>query len=308
VILPWGLREDAPIARVLDELERQGAPHALVDQRAVLESEIALDVGAGVGGTVRVADTVVDLAAITAAYVRPYDSWRIGAVARAGRDSPEDRHALSFDDALWLWAELTPALVVNRPSAMASNSSKPYQAETIRAHGFGVPPTLITTDPAAARAFHDRHGIVVYKSISGTRSIVARLDADDDARLEDVAWCPTQFQRYVPGSDHRVHVVGGEVFCTRIESEADDYRYGARQGVEVSLTPAELPTDCARRCRELAAALGFVVAGLDLRLTPAGDWYCFEVNPSPAFAYYDRHGQGIGAAVACLLASREAVA
>ena len=30
---------------------------------------------------------------------------------------------------------------------MASNGSKPYQTQLIRAHGFAVPETLITNDP-----------------------------------------------------------------------------------------------------------------------------------------------------------------
>jgi len=28
------------------------------------------------------------------------------------------------------------------------------------------------------------------------------------------------------------------------------------------------------------------VAGIDLRCTPEGKWYCFEVNPVAGFAYY----------------------
>jgi glutathione synthase/RimK-type ligase-like ATP-grasp enzyme len=301
LILLWGLRQDRPMARVLAELERRDVPHAFVDQRAVLDSEIELDAGAVVGGTIRVAGRSVDLAAVTAAYVRPYDAWRIGAVARAGRDSPELRHALAFDDTLWLWSELTAARVLNRPSKMAGNQSKPYQAQTIGAHGFRVPDTLLTTDADAVRAFRERHGSVVYKSISGTRSVVSRLSDEDETRIADVAWCPTQFQQYVPGDDHRVHVVGDEVFCARIASQADDYRYSARQGASLSMTTVQLDDDCARRCRELADALGLRLAGIDLRLTPAGEWFCFEVNPSPAFTYYDRDGQGIAEAVTRLL-------
>lgn len=303
MILLWGLREDAPLARVMDVLERSGAPHVFVDQRAVLESEVELTVDGSVGGFVRVGDTAVDLASVTSAYVRPYDSWRIGEVARSGIGSPEGRHALSFDETLWLWAELSPALIVNRPSAMASNSSKPYQAVTIRSHGFAVPETLITTDVEAVRAFHDICGFLVYKSVSGRRSIVSRLTADDETRLGDVAWCPTQFQQYIPGSDYRVHVVGDEVFCARIESGADDYRYSERQGSSVSMTPEALPAEWAHRCRALTASLDFVLAGIDLRRTPGDEWYCFEVNPSPAFTYYDRHREGMAEAVASLLTS-----
>jgi hypothetical protein len=44
------------------------------------------------------------------------------------------------------------------------------------------------------------------------------------------------------------------------------------------------------------------VAGLDLRRTPGGDWFCFEVNPSPAFTYYEQiTSQPIGQALALLL-------
>jgi hypothetical protein len=302
MILLWGLREDGPLGGVLAELEYLDEPVLFVDQRAVLQSEITVDVDGAVTGTVRVAGVSADLESVAAAYVRPYDSWRINPVARAGRDSPAGRHAVSFDEALWLWAELTPARMLNRPSAMASNSSKPRQAMTIAAHGFGVPETLITTDADAVGAFRARHGTVVYKSVSGTRSIVTRLTGDHEQRMADLAHCPTQFQQYVAGTDYRVHVVGDEVFCARIDSEADDYRYGGRQGLPVSVEPDTLPDDWPDRCRALAAGLNFLLAGIDLRCTPDGAWYCFEVNPSPAFTFYDRRGQGIARAVGRVLA------
>jgi glutathione synthase/RimK-type ligase-like ATP-grasp enzyme len=255
-----------------------------------------------VSGTVRVADQQVELAAVTAGYLRPYDSWRVNPVARAGKDSPEARHATGFGELLWLWAELSPAMMVNRPSAMASNGSKPRQALTIAAHGFAVPETLISTDADAVIEFGERHEAVVYKSISGIRSIVSRLDLADRDRLADLSSCPTQFQQHVPGVDYRVHVVGDQVFCSRIESVADDYRYSSRQGLPVSVQPATLPGDWPDRCRALSAELDFLLAGIDLRCTPDGVWYCFEVNPSPAFSFYDRRGLGIGRAVSRLLA------
>jgi D-alanine-D-alanine ligase-like ATP-grasp enzyme len=48
------------------------------------------------------------------------------------------------------------------------------------------------------------------------------------------------------------------------------------------------------------------VAGIDLRRTPQGEWYCFEVNPSPAFAYYEAAThQPIAEAIAGLLMASE---
>jgi len=43
----------------------------------------------------------------------------------------------------------------------------------------------------------------------------------------------------------------------------------------------------AARTRSLVAALGLALAGVDLRRTPDGQWFCFEVNPSPGFTFYE---------------------
>jgi hypothetical protein len=52
--------------------------------------------------------------------------------------SPSRHHALALDGALTCWVEMTPAFAVNRSSAMASNNSKPYEVQLIRAAGFDV--------------------------------------------------------------------------------------------------------------------------------------------------------------------------
>ena len=54
----------------------------------------------------------------------------------------------------------------------------------------------------------------------------------------------------------------------------------------------------------MVRAMGLHLAGIDLRQTPEGTWYCFEVNPSPAFTFFEAGaGQPIAAAVAALLLS-----
>jgi glutathione synthase/RimK-type ligase-like ATP-grasp enzyme len=185
---------------------------------------------------------------------------------------------------------------------MAANNSKPYQLALIAACGFAVPDTLVTTDAAAVRRFCRRHGTVIYKSVSGVRSIVSRLDAVGRDALADVANCPTQFQEYVPGSDMRVHVMGDALLATEIRSDADDYRYASRSGADVAMAPATLPEDVAEACRAMVRTMGLLVAGIDLRRTPAGAWFCFEVNPSPGFTYFEAAaGQPIAAAIADLL-------
>jgi glutathione synthase/RimK-type ligase-like ATP-grasp enzyme len=186
---------------------------------------------------------------------------------------------------------------------MDVNNSKPYQLRLVAGYGFAVPDTLVTTDPSAVRAFAARHGRLIYKSVSGTRSIVNTLAEAGCERLEEVANAPTQFQEYVPGPDVRVHVVGDEVFATEVRSDAHDYRYASLYGNGVELAPMAIPDDVAHRCRVMATGMSLAVAGIDLRRAPDDRWVCFEVNPSPAFVYYEEAtGQPIGNAIAHLLA------
>jgi glutathione synthase/RimK-type ligase-like ATP-grasp enzyme len=132
------------------------------------------------------------------------------------------------------------------------------------------------------RRFARKHTAVIYKSTSGTRSIVKRLTKERMKSLRDIAWCPTQFQEWVPGTDFRVHVIGNEIYSCAIESNADDYRYNS-----LSMRVCALPRDIEARCFRLARQLKLPLCGIDLRLTPAGEWYCFEVNPSPAYSCFE---------------------
>lgn len=302
MILLWGIEDDSPLAAVRAALGPADQPVFFLDQSRGGETEIDLAAGERVAGEIRLGGARCDLARVSAVYLR-CDSTRAMTQA-ADHDAALARHTDHIDTVMTAFLDLTAARVVNPLAAMATNSSKPYQSAIIAAHGFAVPETLITTDPDEVGAFAARHGEIIYKSISGVRSIVARLRPENADRLADLVWCPTQFQQYVPGRDYRVHVAGDAVFAAEIVCEADDYRYAGRQGEAATIRESRIPPFLAERCQRLAAALGLPLAGIDLRLTPEGEWYCFEVNPSPAFTYYDTGpSQPIAQAVAALLAA-----
>ena len=299
-ILLWGLPADPPIAAVRDALLQAGCRVTLLDQRAVHETAVELAAASATEGSLRIGDATLELADVKALYLRPHDSRELAQVAAAGEASELWRHALAVQDILMSWADLTSALVLNRPSDMAANNSKPYQSAWIRSLGFAIPDTLITTDSEAALDFWKRHDRVIYKSVSGIRSIVSRLTAGHIRRFDNIASCPTQFQEYVEGTEYRVHLVGHEIFACKIVSEADDYRYST-QGIDIQ--PCELPCEVAALCRTMAGSMHLHLAGLDLRCTPDGRWYCFEVNPSPGFTWFQTMtGQPIAQAVGRLLA------
>jgi glutathione synthase/RimK-type ligase-like ATP-grasp enzyme len=294
VILVFGRSDDAPIALVLGALQARGADYAFIDDRHLDREDIVTQAGPdGIDGLLVAAGRAIPLRTVGAVYARilalpPADELSAGRRARA------------FQALFLEWLDLAPALVVNRPRAMASNASKPFQAQLIARAGFSTPDTLVTNDPASFEAFRRRHGRVVFKSTSGVRSIVEEFAECHAARLAHLPDLPTQFQAWVPGTDVRVHVVGREVFATEIESRATDYRYAARSGPAASLRALEAEPALRARCVALAESLSLPLCGIDLRRRPDGVWVCFEANPMPAFSYYE---MGTGAEISGALAT-----
>lgn len=243
----------------------------------------------------------LDIDEISGAYVR-----FLGPEGRVlPRDLPEPQARqlqLEADTALLYALDGLPCPVVNRLGGGMSNNSKPYQIILIAQAGLKVPPTIVTSDPAAVEAFLAQHGELIYKSISGIRSIVRRLDADHLPRLSLLSNGPAQFQAFIDGCNVRVHVVGEQLFATRVRSAATDYRYASREGAGVEMEPADLPPEIAAACLSVSRQLDLLHAGIDLMETTGGDWYCLEVNPCPGFIFYERGtGQPISLALAELL-------
>jgi glutathione synthase/RimK-type ligase-like ATP-grasp enzyme len=293
VILFFGYGNDSTLACAVRAALRLGVEHTLVDQQAL----DGCDVRRG-DELLLLPGSRVPLRDVEAAYARP-----LALVAQEG--SPDRERETRLLETVVTWLDVADARVVNRPRDMHSNASKPYQAQLIAAAGFEVPESLVTTEPDEVRAFADRVGPLVFKSISGIRSIVRRLDDGYLARLDRVRVLPTQFQALVVGEDVRVHVVGTELFATRIRSAATDYRYAGRDGLDADLTPTRLPDEVAERCVGLAAALGLPFVGIDLRETPDGRFVCFEANPMPGYSWFESHtGQPISESLVRLLAGK----
>jgi RimK-like ATP-grasp domain len=282
-----------------------GARFIVFNQREFANCEIWFEVSRKeISGELRIGDRICKLQEIAAVYSRMMDDRFLPELSDQPPESSLRKYCRSVHDTLMRWMEIAPALVINRCAPMASNSSKPYQAQLIRDQGFLIPEILITNDPELVRAFRAKHGRVIYKSISAVRSIVQELTDEDEQRLERIRWCPTQFQAFVEGTNLRVHTIGNEVFATAVRSDATDYRYAALQsGKPAELREVVLSDDLSEQCLRLSRSLGLEFAGIDLKVTPNDEVYCFEVNPCPAFSYYEANtSQPISAAVARRLA------
>jgi len=261
----------------------RGIDFLLMDWRRYPEQcdvQWTLDGGA-VEGYIRYGSRTVPLAEITSIFMRQ----------------------IELCDLLSVVADALPIRFVNPIPSFGSNSSKPYQQQIIREHGFQVPKTLVTSVPEEVTRFYEEcGGHIVCKSISDQMSVVRKVTSQDLERAEYVRWCPTQFQELVPGVETRVHTVGDRVYATEIASTAVDYRYSGREGKTRAMRPVRLPDDVEDRCRRLAVDLGLSLAGIDLRRHPNGDYYCFEVNPMPGFTFFENEtGQRMGDALIDLM-------
>lgn len=296
MVVIFGQEDDPPISLLLEALQELGASYVFVDLRALDRDGLQLGADpARLTGRLMAAGQVLPLASVRSVYARPLSP------AKQWPDPDAAQRASQAFDTFVAWLDISPALVVNRPRAMNSNNSKPMQAQWIGQAGFAVPETLITSSADEARTFWRDHGRVIFKSISGIRSIVQELDETSAKRLDLLRDLPVQFQALVPGVDLRVHVVGKACFAAEIQSDATDYRY-ARGGQTTRLQKHALPGKVVSRCVDLAQALELPLAGIDLRLRPDGEYVCFEVNPMPAYSYYESNtGLPISVALAKLL-------
>ena len=298
MILIYGQMADPPLSSTVEALQEAGIEYVLLEQAVLDQTQLHIHAGpGGVSGTLVAAGQRIPLESLHSVYARPLELPH-------SRWSPtETRHARALHEQLFEWLDVSPALVVNRPRAMQANGSKPLQIQLIAEAGFQVPETLVTSHSDEARDFWQRHGRVVYKSASGVRSIVQELDEHSATRLDRLASLPAQFQEYVPGVDVRVHVVGDCAFAAEIVGTGIDYRYSARQGGQTTLTATELPMELVERCVRLSTSMGLPLSGIDLRRKADGTYVCFEVNPMPAYSYFEAHtGLPISRALCELLA------
>jgi glutathione synthase/RimK-type ligase-like ATP-grasp enzyme len=272
MILVIGSPDDPVIARLTDALTHAPAPFVGIDERAPRRYEIRRSVD---GDTVRWqihGGACRGQRAVDAIFVRhaTADAPKRAAVeAMRTLRTRLDRLLLS-----------TACAVINRPTAAAAaNYSKPYQLRQMAAAGFLVPRTLVTNvETAALRFIRDLGGRVIFKGVSNVKTVPQVLRVPHLGQLSRLANCPTQFQEFIAGDDFRVTVAGSAVVATRVVGGRPDFG---------GVTGPALPDEVLERCRRFTAQQGLGISGIDLRLTPAGSVYAFELNPYPLYTYFE---------------------
>ncbi|MEV5353112.1 ATP-grasp ribosomal peptide maturase [Streptomyces sp. NPDC052693] len=204
-------------------------------------------------------------------------------------------------------ASLPGCLYVNHPHRIGDAEFKPAGLTAAVAAGFHVPPTLITSAPDNARAFIKAHGSVIYKPLSnpvytvdGVASVVKVAKVFPDEIDDNVAGTAHLFQQRVPKvADVRVTVIGGHVFCVRIDSGLLDWRTDYSK---LTYTPVEAPPGIRPALHRYMSHFRLVFGAFDFAVGEDGRWWFLECNPSGQWHWLEtKTGLPMTAALADLL-------
>ncbi|MFF3258716.1 ATP-grasp ribosomal peptide maturase [Streptomyces sp. NPDC002932] len=198
-------------------------------------------------------------------------------------------------------------LWVNHPLRNNAADYKPAQLAAAQRLGLRVPPTLVTNDPDAARAFVADHGRVIFKTLRWTpyerdgvpvTGWAEPVTADEID--ESVCVTPHLFQARVDKTaDVRVLVVGRCVFAVRIDSGLLDWR---RDYSALSYTVVDLPDPVSKALQACLDYFGLVSGSFDLAVDRTGGLWWLELNPNGQWGWLEEStGLGMSAAFADLL-------
>jgi glutathione synthase/RimK-type ligase-like ATP-grasp enzyme len=225
--------------------------------------------------------STLDLTQVTGVYHR----WYKGPQPAPAYDDPKLRELAYWNVESALGSVLRfvspKATWVNSLEAQKAHSYKPKQLLDLHNAGIPVPKTLVSNNPDTIRVFASQQSEpLIYKPVKGWAE-AERLTPNDltDERLAQLVYCPLTLQTEVVGVEHRIYVVGKEIFPLAIQSSQLDYR-GDKNAVRQATTLSQAEVD---ECLLICKTLGYCHAGIDGKRTPEGKLVYFEANPSPVF-------------------------
>jgi MvdC family ATP-grasp ribosomal peptide maturase len=197
---------------------------------------------------------------------------------------------------------LAGARWVNPPALDLRAEDKLLQLRLAREAGLDTPHTLLTNDPAEARAFFvETGGRMVAKllrplsvSMGAAPLFVYTSDVTeaDLAEAEQLRHCPSVFQERVEKErELRAAYVGGRLFVGALDARgsargATDWRRA--DPAECRWEHDALPADVAARLDSLMRRLGLLYGALDIIRTPDGRHVLLEVNPGGEWGMLER--------------------
>jgi glutathione synthase/RimK-type ligase-like ATP-grasp enzyme len=283
-----GHPEDPHCTRMVEEICRRGHDAILIDTGSGLASHrFSLDAdGCRYDGDslrdVRVFFLRNVVAPIPSVYVqdqrmRLYDDWNIQYM-RA-----KEKHGFILSWLLELVRQGSHLL--NAPQWGMVGQLKPFHTASLLQADLPMPATLMTNDPAEARAFLERHPQAIYKPVMGG-DYARRVDDAVRQRLDVIEHSPVILQACIDGTSVRVTMAADRILSVcQIPSDAIDFRGGsAYGGGRTRYEPHDLPAEIQDLCFRAIRAAGYGYTAIDLMFAFPHEYYFLEANYAPAFA------------------------
>lgn len=300
------------IDRVAEALRERGAAPVRVDSD-LFPSELSLELRFGTDAAPEVrlgrGELRVDAGQVRGVWLRRLWTPRIDPAVEPAHAQACVREAIAARRAWLTGLAAHPVTWVNPYDAERAAEDKGLQLARAQALGLETPPTLVTNDPQAARAFAAAHPAVIAKmltpystSMRGDTPFVytSLLRPGDLEALGGLRHCPMVFQARVPAErELRVVVVGERVFAGALDARGlvDWRRSDPSSGI--AWQQGHVPEDICDRLRALVRGLGLVYGAVDMIRAPGGRHVFLEVNPAGEWGMLERDlGLPIGAAIA----------
>jgi glutathione synthase/RimK-type ligase-like ATP-grasp enzyme len=275
---------------------------------------VSIDVRDGrIGGELRNADHRVAFDDICAAWYRRSKNLYMGSASRTSERLDDYVKAQSTATVVAVCAGLE-TLWVSHPFRLRRGEVKALQlAEASRA-GLKVPPTLISNDPARATTFVDALG----STQCAIKPLIAIGVTDDHGyrlpltttlppghSLDSMALAPTMLQPYVDKAfELRCVVIGEDIFCAKLDSQADEKSRVDWRGGDPAHEIFALPEEVKASIHRLMSSFELNFASLDMIVTPEGEFVFLELNPNGQWLWLEFElGLPLVASMADLLTS-----
>ncbi len=183
-----------------------------------------------------------------------------------------------YGDAMW----------INRPTISTLSLNIFNQLRLASKLGLKVPDTLFTNSKCQLSDFVSKHRNVIVKTgpllgvhLSGQRILTKLIGIDDISSLA-IDHSPGFFQNYIEKAfELRIHVIGDQVLCCRIESQANDRTRDDWRRYNISKTPHfahVLDKQVESQCISIVKSLGLEFGIIDMIVTTNGEHVFLECN------------------------------
>ncbi|OGE31561.1 hypothetical protein A2631_01475 [Candidatus Daviesbacteria bacterium RIFCSPHIGHO2_01_FULL_44_29] len=300
-------KNESSATKVIEHLREIDQPFSRIDVSSVFESQskIKLNIKTGIlDGYVQCRDgNKIDIESVKSVWVRRPKPISVPASWTAiEKQFIEDE----FTSALWSFCTcLGDVYWMNHPlySRHLLEHNKLYQLKLATASGLRVPATLVTNDPEQLIDFCEKSGgsiaikavrSRIFQESPGIASGIYTNRVFTDylkQHAADIALAPIMAQEYVPKKlEFRVTVVGHQVLACAIYSQdsertKDDWR--RYDFAKVKHENRVLPEDINIALLRLMDKCCLTYGAMDMILTPEGEYFFLEVNPSGQYEWIE---------------------